>query len=230
MQIISGILLTLIALFLAAPALAEEKNRPPVACDQNENIGSIFYDFDKMIIYYVDFMELSDQPGFPEALTYEKFNNRLLESVKRNFSLCLTDADGKDKPIVVIPPARMRMSYQEHKRYNPERIHDPKALTLLVRGNYLPNYEVAPDAEGLGYVLTFWYRPEVSYKEARLPLGNSMDLLTLPPRDQLGKLEHDLNAFFDNKRPKKMGEMQGGMHATPKEREMLRKRGLFFER
>src|SRR5690606_16865844 len=102
------VVLTLLLLTMLVPvqlSWAGDKEKFPTACDQNESIGSVFYDFDAIYIYYVGFMsQEAIGVDFPEALKFENFNAKLVEAIKKNFSLCLTTETGAVKPIVVIPP------------------------------------------------------------------------------------------------------------------------------
>jgi hypothetical protein len=207
---ITTTVLLLMALFMPiTPAVADDDQ--PVACDQSEDIGSVFYDFDTLIIWYVDFMGHQERkPGFPEALKYENFNPKLVEAVKKNFALCLKTADGKDKPFIVIPPFQVKISGKPE--YDPTLIHNPKHLTILIRGGYFPQYEFTPGMKGFGNMQFFMYRPEVPHKLARLPLGNNSGVINLPLQTGSEDWEKTLNGFFKAIRPFKVG---GARDAKP---------------
>jgi|GEM_PF-2713141 len=193
-------LLLATTLMLPQPALAATaKERPPIACDQPDDIGSVFYDFDTLIIWYVDFMRRAEtEANFPEQLKYENFNANLLEAVKKNFALCLRTADGSEKPIVVIPPLQIKMP--DKSEYDPKLIHDPKSLTILIRGDY------ALGPKGFGHVQFFIYRPEVSHKLARLPLSNNSTITVLPSQGGPEILNKRLESFFRRMKPMKKAE------------------------
>ena len=204
MKFLSAFLLVSTILLLSWPPLsyAEKKERPLTACDQSEELGSVFYDFDTMFIFYVGFMYSSDDPAFPEALKFENFNANLVQAIKTNFALCLKTAEGKDKSIIVIPPhgQESTIDYREAM----ERIHNPRNLTLLITGNYFPKHEIADGVRGFGNIFSYWYRPEISEKLYRLPIGLIGGTLNLPPLNGKNSIEKSLDSFFDNKRPQKV--------------------------
>jgi hypothetical protein len=204
MRFLSAFLLASTILVLSWPSLsyAEKKERPLTACDQSEELGSVFYDFVTMFIFYVGFMRSSDDPQFPDALKFDNFNANLVQAIKTNFALCLKTAEGKDKSIIVIPPhgQESTIDYREAM----ERIHNPRNLTLLITGNYFPQYEIARGVKGSGHIFSYWYRPDIPNKHYRLPIGFIGGVLKLPPLDGSRSIEERLETFFDNKRPQKV--------------------------
>lgn len=189
-------------LFPASSSLAEVREKPLVACDQNESIGSVFYDFDALYIYYAGFMSVGDRSAnFPEELKFANFNAKLIEAIKKNFALCLKTAGGEAKPIVVIPPHHIKMP--EKPKYDPKMIHNPKNLTLVITGDYFTETEIAPGVKGSGHIFSYWYRPEVSDKHSRLPIGLIGGVLRLPPLNGTRSIEGRLETFFNSKQPRK---------------------------
>lgn len=205
-----------VALLFAAsaqlrPAYAEDKKEKPlVPCNQHDpySVGSIFYDFDALIVYYRDFMGLAGSPEqaekFPKILKNKTFNDRLLKEIKKNFALCLKTADGKDKPIYVIYEHPLGDEGCDGKAIickpsfdQRQMTRDPRNLTLILRGHYVPVYEIAPDINGIGYIQSYWFRPAASYF-AHEPWPSSVNTLTvsLPPLNGIQTIEEILGNYF----------------------------------
>lgn len=187
----------------------DKKERPLLDCKQYDmgSLGSIFYDFDAMIIYYRDFMYFGSYPGqknFPNILKNKTFNERLLKEIKKNFALCWKTADGKDKPIYVI--------YQwtsgdegcdgntiicQPSRKQIEMTLNPRNLTLVLRGHYFTTHEIAPGSKGGGYIQGYWFRPEASYfKHQPWPSISTIDTALLPPVNGIQTVEEALESNF----------------------------------
>lgn len=187
-----------------------KKEKPLLDCNQYDigSLGSIFYDFDALIIYYRDFMWLAGShwhaKEFPEALKNKTFNDRLLKAIKKNFSLCLKTPDGKDKPIYVIytrplgnegcdgDTIKCEPSYEQK-----EMTRNPRNLTLILRGHYAPTYEIAPGIKGIGYIHSYWFRPEASYFKHQ-PWPSTVSIVTsfLPPVNGIQTVEEALESNF----------------------------------
>ncbi|MFN7114244.1 MAG: hypothetical protein ACK4PK_07765 [Alphaproteobacteria bacterium] len=206
---------------ISLPSHAQSKQEKPlVACDQNQGIGSVFYDFDALIVYYSTFMTSSPRQDskFPQALRHDVFNARLIEKIKENFSLCLKTKEGKQKPIYVFflqsPPDMdtrgMNCDDQSVicRNASSEKIHEmienPKNLTLVLRGDYSPQQEIASGVMGTGFIYTYWYRPETLYKS--LGFSNNVDgsIVVLPPLNGMQSIEERLKAFFEALSPRKV--------------------------
>ena len=208
MYILSTLVITFIALLFPTAVHAQKTERPPVACDQNEGIGSVFYDFDAIYIYYPRFMQNTENdPGFPDELKFDNFNTRLVMEIKKNFALCMKDENGIEKPIIIIPPFQIRKNFTEQEKaadkVNQLEIHNPRNLTLMVRGEYSLNAEFVDGAKGFGRLISYWYRPEASYKLSRLPLSATSEFVVLPPHDDDQRIKNALDGFFEDKRPRK---------------------------
>lgn len=198
--------------FPSASHAEEKKETPLIACDQPHGVGEIFYDFDALIIYYAGFMDVSPttDPEFPSVLKPKVFNDRLTSVLKKNLALCLKTADGTDKPIYTFfgdAPEDIECdevsvfcrgsSVEQRKKMR----DNPRNLTLMIRGYYFPQDKITPEVKGRGYILTYWYRPEVNYTLARLPFVNNSAVLDLPPVGGLVSMEEKLNILFDYLKP-----------------------------
>ncbi|MDP2206689.1 MAG: hypothetical protein Q8K65_10340 [Alphaproteobacteria bacterium] len=200
----------LLATVVFSPEVKAEHpvSQNPVVCDQSVGIGEVFYNFEKLYIYYAFFPDMGQQkrPEFPEPLRYENFNARLMDTIKANFGACLKTAQGGDKPIIVIPPAEISgVGWDNHKQRRDlvhHAIHDPKDLTIFIN---VSSYQVypprSPEVEDYGQAMFYIYRPEVSHKLARLPLLNNSGMLTFFPRLGEDELEAQLAGFFKRIRP-----------------------------
>ena len=175
-----AIAIALLIVFLAISATftyADSIDKQPEACNQNENIGTVFYNFRTLYIWYAYYpsIDIQKKHEFPEPLKFINFNRRLLAAIRKNFGNCLKNADGSEKPIIIIPTID-ELSSQPHlekilnEKVQPESgvIHDPKDLTIFVDVSYGLSHKNL-----LASVFMFFYRPDVSYKPARLPLGNN---------------------------------------------------------
>jgi hypothetical protein len=169
-------------------------------CDQQNGIGSVFFNFEKLIIFYVDFPSKGNEMfnDLPSLLKYKTFNDLLIDTIKKSFSQCL-GAYGEEKPIIVIPPFSVRATGE--KKLDLNAIHDPKNLTVLIRVNYEPHILRSPSNEEYGQVLFFLYRPEASEKLSRLPLANNSGMMTFFPSDGDQRLKEKFVRFFGEIRP-----------------------------
>lgn len=219
--LVLGVLAVVFLSLLAQPSYAGDKREKPlVACDQNEGLGEIFYDFDALIVYYSTFMISSPRQDskFPKALQYDTFNARLIEQIKENFSRCLKTVEGKQKPIYVFflhspPDMDTRGMNCDDKivicrNFSSEKIHEmiknPKNLTLVLRGDYSPQQEIASGVMGTGFIYAYWYRPEALYKS--FGFSNNVDgsIAVLPPLNGIQSIEERLKAFFEALSPRKL--------------------------
>lgn len=177
-------------------------------CNHKEGTGAVFYNFDELIVYYVDFPRPGLIPPDSEVLQFDKFNARLLTALKESFGTCLKTSLGVEKPISVIPPLYMR-SGERGLSLNPERIHDSKNLTIVMRVSYV-GYPPRPSGvEDFGQASFFLYRPEVSHKQARIPVPFNSGMITFFPRKGDTELTRWFDGFFRSIRP------TGGSSAPP---------------
>ena len=192
------------------PLRAQEHTQPPeTTCDQNESIGSVFYNFDEIILLYVTFPLPEDEnsPEYPRALTFETFNTRLLNAIRHNFARCLKTPIGMEKPIVVIPPSSQKGGSRELKALGIDRdhIHNQKHLTIAISVSYKPGHLNTIGVEEYGQASFFIYRPDIAYKAARIPSPNNSGMLTFFPRRGDAELTQQLDYFFSGIRPHKAG-------------------------
>lgn len=160
-------------------------------CQQSEGIGSVFYNFRNLYVYYAFFsksIEGKNRAVYPEPLTFENFNAQVLKTIQKNFSSCLKNADGTEKSIIVVPP--------DSPDHWDQRIHDPRDLTLWIQKRQID----IPEAEGAVQPVTvinmFFYRPNVSYKNARLPMLNNSSFQYYPHKIGNSKISQKLEGYL----------------------------------
>ncbi|HWR53979.1 MAG TPA: hypothetical protein VN428_22900 [Bryobacteraceae bacterium] len=195
------------ALLLADTAKQTSSPRPPVPCDNPEEPGAMFYDFKKLVIYYMDFTHPDDEkrPGYSEILKYENFNKALVEQVRNNFTRCLTTFWGRDKPIVVAPPL-MRSNGEKYAALKALRqeAYDPANLTIVISLNYGMFPLKRPEDINVGHIglARFqFYRPGLSGHDAMPLVPNKSVAIILLPHRGADELQAHLAQFFASIKP-----------------------------
>ena len=183
-------------------------HRAYAVCDYNKGIDEVFYNFDKIIVLYGPFpnKEYEKAQDYPDALKYDYFNKRLLETINKNFASCLKNEQGIEKKIDVIPPPLQR-NLQQKKEV--EEVYDPKNLTIFIEVEYMPGHSMTPGIEEYGHIFFFMYRPDIAYKAARLPAPNKSGIATFFPGRGDKTLENQLNALFERIKPISQGRHIG---------------------
>lgn len=170
-------------------------------CIHNKGIGAVFYDFDKIIVYYAGFPSPSwqENPSYPQLLKYEEFNERLIQNLELNFEECLKTKVFLSKEIAVIPPYRMRRDNKS--TISLAEIQNPRNLTLVVRLKYLPGHSQYQGIEEFGMLSYEFYRPNMSGLQAIPLISNKSRSMAFFPKQGAEALEKSLDTFFKAMRP-----------------------------
>lgn len=145
------------------------------SCQRNDGMGSVFYNFRNLYVYYAFFSKSIEENGgvsYPKPLTFESFNSEVLKTIHATFSNCLKNSDGTEKSIIVIPP-----DYPDHWD---QRIHDPRDLTIWINKRQISIPEIEGASQPVAIIEMFFYRPDVAYKNARLPMLNNSSFQYYP--------------------------------------------------
>mgnify|MGYP000925312203 CR=1 FL=1 len=181
----------------------------PRTCDQSKGISAITHDFDTLFVFYQQYPDLKSEraEGFPEALKFDNFNERLLSAIRENFKHCLVGANGKPKNIEIsLPPNRHKMSDDERCKF--ESRNDAKNLTVYINVTYRPMKEGY-----YGYVSFFMHRPNVP--EAQIPMLSNSHTMVFFPHERMPPLEAMLNDIFSAIEPKWVPSSDKGMRPAP---------------
>lgn len=176
----------------------------PIPCNQKEDIGEVYYKFDRIFIYYISYPLYEDQqkPGFPSELKFEHFNNRLLGHLRKNFAPCLKANDGSEKPIVVLPSRRAtpkELPPGSWEKQLGEASTDPKSLLIAINVRYRPDRAKHSGVDDFGSLTWAIQRPGVKGWHS-LPLipNRSNTIVFFPGKDEL---EDSFNSFGRTLRP-----------------------------
>ena len=194
---------SLVLIFTAAWSVLLCSNQAFSQCNQKQNVGEIFYNFDKIIVYYGQFPRYGNKirAGYPKILEYKNFTHLLTETLRENFGACLKTETGFPKEIAVIPPLVIQNSYGGIRDNNVDQIHNPRNLTIVVSLIYEPGHIATLGVEEYGQFTYFFYRPEIAYKMGRLPLSNNSGAFTFFPQQGEEKLKEKFLDFFASIRP-----------------------------
>jgi hypothetical protein len=187
--------LVIIFLFTFMSSVSFAADTKSGLCDQSVSTGAIFYNFNRIIVLYNGPTPADEEmPGYPDPLKFDQLKQMLESSLKKTFGECLILADGKEKQISFIRLFGARSI---------EDIHDPDNLTVVFHLAYFKGVTVSPKGEEVGVASYFIYRPEVSWKDGRIPLSENSAVTILYPAEGDQKLRSSLVKFMGYIRPGK---------------------------
>ena len=210
--LIGAIFLALTFTVSSTPIFAQSLQRAPsssspplVECNNPKEPGDFFYDFKKLVIYYMDFPTGNEEKhaGYPAPLRYDTFNAQLLKEVKKNFGLCLKTFWGLGtKPIVVAAPLGRQTVKQATYDTLRREAYDPANLTLVISLRYEMETRPAEVEAGTIALLRFnFYRPGISGHQALPLVPNKSGAIVLWPRLGSELLNVQLAQFLGKIRP-----------------------------